>query len=212
MLTVRFALVLALIVGLGGFAAAQVAGTAPAPVPGAASAATNLQIVSPRNNEKIAADYVNVRYQITNPAASENTLPAFQLQLDDGDLIQTSSTEHTFAGLTAGAHAIAVELVDANNTPVIGTRTEVRFMVAPNRPGAAPTGVASRENQGGALLVPAAMQSPDRSAQAPANSSQQAPSASGAEGLPSTGSALPLLSIIGFGVLVGGIASALKTR
>jgi LPXTG-motif cell wall-anchored protein len=30
--------------------------------------------------------------------------------------------------------------------------------------------------------------------------------------LPETGSALPLISVIGFGVLVGGIASALKTR
>jgi len=30
--------------------------------------------------------------------------------------------------------------------------------------------------------------------------------------LPSTSSALPLISVIGFGVLVGGIASALKTR
>ena len=34
----------------------------------------------------------------------------------------------------------------------------------------------------------------------------------GAEALPETGSVLPLLSLIGFGVLVGGIASAMKTR
>lgn len=33
-----------------------------------------------------------------------------------------------------------------------------------------------------------------------------------AESLPAAGSALPLLSVIGFGVLLGGIASALKTR
>ena len=32
------------------------------------------------------------------------------------------------------------------------------------------------------------------------------------EALPETGSVLPLLSVIGFGVLVGGIASAMKTR
>lgn len=39
------------------------------------------------------------------------------------------------------------------------------------------------------------------------------PSHSGkAESLPAAGSALPLLSVIGFGVLLGGIASALKTR
>lgn len=34
----------------------------------------------------------------------------------------------------------------------------------------------------------------------------------GDNNLPSSGSSLPLLSVIGFGVLVGGIASALKTR
>lgn len=38
-------------------------------------------------------------------------------------------------------------------------------------------------------------------------------SASGGAGeLPETGSTLPLLSVIGFGVLLGGVASALRTR
>lgn len=38
-------------------------------------------------------------------------------------------------------------------------------------------------------------------------------SATGREAeLPETGTALPLLSVIGFGVLLGGVASALKTR
>jgi hypothetical protein len=49
-----------------------------------------------------------------------------------------------------------------------------------------------------------------------ANSAQNATarneSAQAGSNLPNTSSALPLISVIGFGVLVGGIASALKTR
>jgi hypothetical protein len=37
-------------------------------------------------------------------------------------------------------------------------------------------------------------------------------SAEAAQALPSSAGALPLLSVIGFGVLLGGIASAMKTR
>jgi hypothetical protein len=191
MLTVRITLILALIVGFAGWAGAQAPGTTPIQPPVAAPAAANLRIVSPDNNQKIAVDFIGVRYQITNPAAGTNTLPTFQLQLDNKDPIRTSSTEHTFTGLTPGVHKIAVELVDANDTPIAGTRTEVHFVVAPKGPIPATTG------------TPASPKSAAQKSESPSNS---------ADNLPPTGSALPLLSIIGFGVLVGGIASALKTR
>jgi hypothetical protein len=45
-----------------------------------------------------------------------------------------------------------------------------------------------------------------------AASSQPEPAPADRNSLPEAGGALPLLSVIGFGVLLGGIASALKTR
>jgi len=44
------------------------------------------------------------------------------------------------------------------------------------------------------------------------NANARNPVAQTDSNLPGTSSALPLISVIGFGVLVGGIASALKTR
>ncbi len=208
MLAARITLALALTVGFTVLAAAQVLGTTPVETPDGPRLAPNLRIVSPRNNQKLAVDYVRVRYEIINPAASANTLPTFQVQLDGSDPIRTSSTDHTFTGLAPGAHTISVELVDANNIPVTGTRTEVQFMVAGAGAGASqsPTSM-RRERKEGSHLVTAALdqQTADR-----ASSSGTTPSSD--DDLPPAGSALPFLSIIGFGVLVGGIASALKTR
>jgi hypothetical protein len=134
----------------------------------------------------------------------------FQVQLDGQDPVRTSSTEHTFTGMTPGAHTVAVELVDANNTPVAGTHTEVHFMVTPANSPASPSGTALYRNSDRARLLSTALQTAAEAQQNPAQTSSTEPSTN--DGLPSTGSALPLLSIIGFGVLVGGIASALKTR
>lgn len=55
---------------------------------------------------------------------------------------------------------------------------------------------------------------PQREAEsaAPSGNASQNATPQGENNLPSSGSSLPLLSVIGFGVLVGGIASALKTR
>lgn len=212
MLTVRLTLVFALMVGLTGLAAAQVAGTTPVPTPGTAPAAMNLRIVSPKNNQRIAVDFVNVRYQLTNPAAAANTLPTFQVQLDGADPVRTSSTDHTFTGLTPGAHTIAVELVDANNTPVAGTRTEVHFVVGSERPTPSPTGAALRDDEVRLHLVNVSMQTASSDTTDRTTPEKPASAGNDTDGLPPTGSALPLLSIIGFGVLVGGIASALKTR
>jgi hypothetical protein len=46
----------------------------------------------------------------------------------------------------------------------------------------------------------------------PAGTEKPEAGSSGDKNLPDAGGALPLLSLIGFGVLVGGIVSALKTR
>lgn len=148
-----------------------------------------IRLLSPQNGQKLAQNFVAVRYEITNPAAAASPTPTFQLQLDDHDPVHTASTEHTFTGLAPGEHTLMLELVDANNTPIAGSRRIVHFIVAP-----APQPTSRVEPSGSA--AEARLQ--------PASYSQ--------EKLPASGSTLPLLSVIGFGVLLGGIASALRTR
>jgi hypothetical protein len=215
MVAIRIALALALIAGLTTFGSAQIAGTTPnLSAPGTTPNAPNLQIVSPKNGQKLGVNFVNVRFQVTNPAAAVNNMPTFQIQLDGGDPVRTSSTDHTFTGLRPGEHTITVVLVDANDTPIIGTRSEVRFVVAPQEsaPAQSPSGSASVASERVARLVNASAR--QQSSDATQTEPTQAGATTDSDGspLPSTGSALPLLSVIGFGVLVGGIASAMKTR
>ncbi len=151
-----------------------------------------IRISAPKSGEKLTTDYVQIQYQLTNPAASAAT-PYFQVQLDGGDPVVTTANDYTFTGLTPGQHSIMVVLVDANGTPIAGARSEVRFTVVQPKP---PRG--ARLRPGAALpreprLVEASFV-PDPTE------------------LPNSSSALPLLSIVGFGALMGGIASALKTK
>ena len=108
--------------------------------------------------------------------------PNFQLQLDARDAVNTSATTYTFIGLTPGKHTLTVQLVDANGTPIAGGRSMVVFLVVA---GSAQQGARPSDSTAGSSEPPDI---------APASS------------------ALPLLSIIGFGVLLGGVASAMRTR
>jgi hypothetical protein len=143
-----------------------------------------LKITSPQANEKIAQTFVAVQYQQLAPASAAST-PTYELRLDSRDPVQTTDTSYTFNGLTPGAHDLIVQIVDANGVPISGTRSEVKFtVVAP---------VATGSGAGSASNLPPLPTSfaPD---------------------LPAGNSSLPLLSIIGFGILVGGVISALRTR
>jgi hypothetical protein len=170
MRSVKIAVVLAVLAALAAIGL-QRAGAAQNAAP---PAAANLRIVSPENGARISTSFVDVRYQLTNPATDASPTPTFQLQLDGGDPVRTASTEFTFTGLAPGPHTITVALPQGP------------------APGAPRSGITQPHLQQAALQQDTAPKSPD--------------------GLPSTGSALPLLSVIGFGVLLGGIASALKTR
>jgi hypothetical protein len=161
--------------------------------------ATNLRILTPAQGAKLTADIVQVSYELINPAAADAPLPTFQLQLDGQDPVQTSSSDYTFTGLAPGQHTVLVELVDANGNPVPGSINAVQFVVLPGQqPGA--TQPQSRQ--------PAGTNSSDSIRPASMNGEKNGRSPT----LPEASSLLPLFSIIGFGVLLGGIVSAMKTR
>jgi hypothetical protein len=190
MKALRTALVLAALTAAPVLAPAQGQGTTQNPPPGnpgSASALGALKVLSPASGQVLHQNFVTVKYELSNAGITGGS-PHFRLRLDDGDPVTTTFTEYTFTSLRPGAHTLSVELVDANDIPIGGVRNEVRFNVV--RPQSAP---------------------PPGMSVAPENV-QEASLGAGDDGLPAASSVLPLLSVIGFGALLGGIASAMKTR
>ena len=153
------------------------------PAAGDAAAQSALRILSPTAGQLLQQDFVTVRYELANTGISGGS-PNYRVRLDGRDAVITTFNEYTFTGVVPGQHTITVELVDANNTPVANARADVHFNTS--QPSATPANTPQDQ------LREASLASDDN--------------------LPGSGSALPLLSVIGFGVLLGGIASALKTR
>jgi hypothetical protein len=154
-----------------------------------------IKVLSPKVNEKLEASIVTLRYQLVNTGLAADPSPTYRLQLDGRDPVETTSSEYNFTGLQPGEHVITIDVVDANHTPVGGSHTEVRFQSA--NPGAAP---------------PASGQTSSLSPPTVKKAALPLPTGNGTEQLPSAGGELPLLSMVGFGVLAGGMISAMKTR
>jgi hypothetical protein len=157
-----------------------------------------LRITSPKGGERLRQNFANIQYELINGGASAAGVPNFAVKLDSQDPVTTNSTNYIFSGLTPGAHTVTVQLVDANGTPVAGARSEVQFVVV--QP-AAPT-------PGGTIALRHRLPSLISASLRVDGPREQAKD----EPLPSAAGALPLLSVIGFGVLLGGIASAMRTR
>ena len=192
---IKIAIVIALAwVAVASLAWAAQSATSEVPQTGTAvsAASAGVRILSPKSGSKLDHNFVQVRYELTNPGATAAGLPNFRLQIDSQDPVVTSTTDYTFSGLSPGNHTVRLQLVDANGTPVGGAQSEVTFAVAQPR---SSNGHKVNPN---AVLAQASDKEPDPEPEA--------------RSLPAAGGALPLLSVIGFGVLLGGIASAMKTR
>jgi hypothetical protein len=146
-----------------------------------------IHILTPVAGQASSSNAIQLRFQLTNQGAAAGA-PNFQLQLDGQDPITTTAMEYTYTGLAPGTHTISVVLVDANGTPVPGSASTVQFTV--KNPTAGPGGSSTSEG----LPTPIDLGGPAQ------------PQASIAA------NNLPMLSLIGFGVLIGGVASAMKTR
>ena len=110
--------------------------------------------------------------------------PIYEVRMDGRSPVQTTDTNYTFNGLKPGSHDLVVQIVDVSGAPVSGTRSEIHFTVAASA-ATANTIAAPSSN-----LLPLPLTNE----------------------LPNGNGSLPLLSIIGFGILVGGVISALRTR
>jgi len=165
--------------------------------PQAQSAA--IRILTPVAGETLAGTFVDLRFELVRPAASDE--PNFLVQLDAHDPVNTSSTDYTFTDLLPGVHTVRVTLVDANNIPVEGGAATVQFKVPPSNPPAKENTPHSElhKDQAIAGAAPELPLPPELRR----NSDLY---------LPMAGSPLPILSIIGFGLLLGGVVQTMRGR
>lgn len=169
------------------------------------AASSSLRILSPKVGEKIGSSSIDVRYEMTNTNADAAASPTYRVQLDERDPSETLDTEYNFTGLAPGAHTVTIELVDANHTPIQGSQAVVHFTTF--TPGANGTSKA-----GGTTPGPtSSLDQSDGPLAAPRVVKANMPLPSRNE-LPNSGGELPLLSMVGFGVLVGGVISAMRSR
>ncbi len=204
---IRLLLLLALVATTLGIAQDSRSNTAPAADASSAPAIVNqnpqqtLRILAPLSGQTLAANFVDLRFELVTPAMSGQ--PNFILQLDAADPIHTSNTAYTFPDLQPGVHSVRVTLVDANNSPIPGGTATVQFRIpAANTPARTdgPRGAKRQTaNRTIAGSAPAAPIPPELRNDGDMN-------------LPLAGSPLPLLSIIGFGLLIGGAAHTMRSR
>lgn len=160
----------------------------------------SIRILTPVSGQTVTASFVDLHFELVRPALSGE--PNFLVQLDAADPINTSSTDYTFSGLQPGIHTVRVTLVDANKSPVQGGSATVQFKVTAVTTPAhtdGPRGARRYSTRTIAGEPPTAPIPPELRKDGDVN-------------LPLAGSPLPLISLIGFGLLIGGAAQTMRAR
>jgi hypothetical protein len=157
-----------------------------------------IRILTPAPGQMLTTNFVNLRFELARPAASGE--PNYMVQLDASDPINMTSTDYTFIDLQPGVHTIRVTLVDANNSPQ-GDAAVVQFKVqSTTQPRTdTPRGAKPHASQTIAGAPPAAPIPPELRNE-------------GDPYLPLAGSPLTLISLVGFGLLIGGAAQTMRSR
>lgn len=88
-----------------------------------------LKIVLPRPGEHIPGTFVTVKYEVNSPKGTSSNLTTFELKLDGREGVQTIDHEHTFTGLSEGAHTVSIDVLDKEGSPVSGTHSTIDFIV-----------------------------------------------------------------------------------
>ena len=148
-----------------------------------------LRVNTPKANEILTQSFVHVTYQLVNPGATPAPSPNFTVQLDGNDPVTTAALDYTFTGLTPGVHTVTVTLVDANGVPIANSSLSTKFVVN--------NGVRDQ------TAAPTALY-PVRGRLHVAKSE--------AASLPLGNTPTPMLSLLGFVVLVGGIWTAIHNN
>lgn len=166
-------------------------------------------ILTPTAGQTLPDNYVHLHFELAQPSLTGE--PNFLVQLDGTDPINMTDTDYTFPDLQPGIHTIRVTLVDANNVPVQGGSATVQFKVPSEQP------VNGDDPHGAMLRRTPTLSSQSIAGRTLAGSIPALPIPpelrnEGDPKLPLAGSPLPILSLIGFGLLIGGAAQAMRMR
>jgi hypothetical protein len=176
------------------FAGAQGSGNIPSKATAKRTPAHVVHIVSPESGQNVEATSVSIRYEVSSTKRTLARPATFRVQMDSQPPVQTNDTTYTFDSLTSGPHDVTVELLDSKNRPITASLAKTSFVCDTPE---ANSGELVVEPMLPPTLQKVAMFLPQ--AAAPID--------------PGDGSGeMPLLSVIGLGVLVGGMVSAMKTR
>lgn len=159
-----------------------------------------VQILDPVAGQTLSSRFVDLRFELMRPAPYAE--PNFLVQLDSADPMTTSDTDYTLSDLQPGIHTVRITLVDANNVPVEGGTATVQFKVPStaqaatdsNSPGEAQLSTRSIFGAAPTAPIPPELRH------------------GGDSNLPLAGSPLPLLSLVGFGLLLGGAIQGMRAR
>jgi hypothetical protein len=190
MKNVLLAAVLGLSLFAFGFHSAASSGShqpGPSNVPSQARA---LRVNTPKANENISQTFVHVTYQLTNTGISAAASPTFTIQLDGNDPVNTTASDYTFTGLTPGAHTVTVTLADANGSPIAHSSVSTKFTVVDG------TGIGHAPSASSFYFPNPNLRLNTREIAALSDGSTP----------------LPMLSLVGFVVLIGGICTAVRVR
>lgn len=171
--------------------AASAQSAPPKATPTASTAARThvVRIVSPGPDEQVLGPAVSIRY--ATEGQFRPTL--FRLQLDSDPAVETNAPSYTFENLAPGRHEIKIAAVNRWHHPVRGSEAQSAFTLMlpqPNTQLVYPP-VLPESLQKVAMYIPKVTAPSDP---------------------PDGNGEMPLLSVIGLGVLVGGMVSAMKTR
>ena len=173
-----------------------------------------IRILTPVAGQELSANFVDVRFEVVQPNPTNQN--NFYVQLDGNDPVTLTTTEYTFTGLRPGVHAVVVTEVDANGTPVPGSRATVQFKVGQPQGGqpaggnTSNTGANSQPREMSSVFDKSAGPNPAKEMRSSTDFDQRSGNQGGQDGLPATGSSLPILSLIGFGALVFGAVGAIR--
>lgn len=154
-----------------------------------------IHIVSPAFGENLQGTSVSIRYEVSSTKRTSARPTMFRIQMDSQPAVETTETAYTFDSLAPGPHDVTVELLDSRDRPLASSLVKTSFVSA------------VPDTNSNAELVVEPMLPPSLQKVAMFLPQAAAPID------PGDGSAeMPLLSVIGLGVLVGGMVSAMKTR
>jgi hypothetical protein len=165
--------------------------------PTAAVAPPSLELFLPLASQSSTSKDVDLHgFEFLRPVPSGE--PKLLVEFDSAAPIPIDEADYTLAELPSGLHVARMTLVDANDQPVQGGSATVRFKVPQSaRAGglnATHLPVPCLRGAAPALPIPPVLRN------------------DGDPDLPLKGSPLPLISIVGFGLLIGGIVPAMRAR